>query len=46
VVSVNNIEYGTLAIEVGLVFSFAVVFSKLISFSAKYRQIIRQLAFQ
>ncbi len=39
-----GIEYGTLAIEVGFVFIFAVVFSPtFISFSAQNRQIIWRL---
>ncbi len=42
-VNTNSIEYGTLAIEVGSVFNFAVVFSSMYFISAKNRQIIRRL---
>jgi hypothetical protein len=38
--AVVSIEYGTLAIEVGLVFNFASSFCRRISFSAKYSQAI------
>jgi hypothetical protein len=39
-VVVVSIEYGTLAIEVGLVFNFAFVFCRRISFPAKYKQLL------